>query len=67
MSEKMIVSKPMAKLFMDLCMGESSGHMAMIPNNPVLFAMCKSHNIYDEDDFSRFLRMVANQLGVSDG
>ena len=56
------VSEPMAELFMDQCMGETSGHMAMIPNNPTLYGLCKAHRIKNKEDFARFLSQVASQL-----
>jgi hypothetical protein len=58
----LMVSEPMAELFMTQCMGEVAGHMAMIPNNPTLYGLCKAHRINDKDDFARFLRQVADQL-----
>ena len=56
------VSEPMAELFMDQCMGETPGHMAMIPNNPTLYGLCKAQRIRGKEDFARFLRQVADKL-----
>ena len=56
------VSKAMAILFMEQCMGETTGHMAMIPNNPTLYGLCKAHGIDSEEDFAKFLRQVASHL-----
>ena len=61
-NKKIIVSDAMAILFKDQCMGETSGHMAMIPNNPVLFGICTAHNIKTDKDFSDFLKQVAEKL-----
>jgi len=56
------VSEPVAEYFMDQCMGETSGHMALIPNNAVLFGLCKAHRINSKENFAAFLRDVANEL-----
>ena len=58
------VSEPMAELFMEQCVGETSGHMAMIPNNPTLYGLCKAHRIENKADFALFLRQVADKLTV---
>jgi hypothetical protein len=56
------VSEPVAEYFMEQCMGEVNGHMAAIPNNPVLFGLCKAHRINSKEHFAAFLIDVANQL-----
>ena len=56
------VSEPVAEYFMDQCIGETSGHMAMIPNNPVLAGLCKAHRVESKDDFAKFLIDMAAQL-----
>lgn len=56
------VSEPMAAFFMEQCMGSYNGHMAAIPNNPVLDAVCKAHSVHNKEQFARFLRQVADQL-----
>ena len=56
------VSEPAAEFFMDQCMGESNGHIAMVPNNPVLFGLCKAHRIHDKTQFAAFLLQVADKL-----
>lgn len=56
------VSKAMAELFMNQCMGEYCGHMANVPNNPVLFGLCNAHGINDKSDFAKFLVEVAGKL-----
>ncbi len=60
--DKTKVSKAMANFFMDQCRGETSGHMAMIPNNPTLFGVCMAHEINTCGDFADFLRSVANEI-----
>ena len=37
------MDKTTAKFFYEQCAGTSAGHMAMIPNNPVLFGLIKAH------------------------
>lgn len=56
------VSEPVAEFFMDQCMGESTGHMAMIPNNAVLFGLTSAHRVKSKEDFAKFLIDVAAQL-----
>jgi len=56
------VSLAMAELFCDQCIGESSGHMAMIPNNPTLDAMAKAHGVMNKEQFAEFLRACADWL-----
>ena len=61
MSE-LTVSEPMAKYFYDQCSGMYNGHMAAIPNNPVLYGLMVAHGVNTKEDFARFLRQVADQL-----
>jgi hypothetical protein len=56
------VSEPVATFFMDQCIGETSGHMAMIPNNPVLDGLITAHGVKNKKDFAAFLIDVSNQL-----
>jgi hypothetical protein len=56
------VDTPMAEFFMNLCRGETSGHMAMIPNNPTMYALCQAYEITSKHDFAKFLKMVAVSL-----
>ena len=56
------VSEPVAEFFMDQCMGESAGQMAMAPNNPVLFGLTMAHRVKTKEDFAKFLLDVAAQL-----
>jgi len=56
------VSEAVAEFFMDQCMGETSGHMSMIPNNPVLFGLVSAHRARTKEDFAAFLIDVSNQL-----
>jgi uncharacterized protein YfdQ (DUF2303 family) len=61
----MNVSKEMARLFMNQCVGEHSGHMSMIANNPTLRAMVMCHidgNAISENEFAEFLLKAAEQL-----
>ena len=55
-------SKPMAILFYELCAGETSGHMAMIPNNPTLYGLCRAHGVVTQKDFAEMLKAIANEL-----
>lgn len=58
-----------AELFYEQCAGVTSGHMAHIPNNPVLFSMLSaatgsSATTYacSKVEFSEFLRCAADML-----
>ena len=56
------VNNPTALLFYEQCLGESNGHMAMIPNNPVIQSIATAHGIKTKEDFACFLREVADYL-----
>ena len=56
------VSEPVAEYFMEQCMSEVNGHMGAIPNNAVLFGLCKAHRINSKEDFAAFLVDVAREL-----
>ena len=59
----LMVSEPMAELFMDQCIGSYNGHMSAIPNNAVIDGICRAHRVNNKkEDFARFLRQVADQL-----
>jgi len=60
----MKVSKETAKFFMDQCVGTYSGHMAAIPNNPVLYGLLKCHGIdqHSTHQMAEFLCAVAYEL-----
>ena len=65
----MIVSKSMAKLFYEQCAGTYSGHMADIPNNPMLFGICAAHSetqvsyhSMTRSEFVEFLQETVKQL-----
>lgn len=60
----MDVSEETAKFFVDQCIGTHSGHMAAIPNNPVLFGLLKAHGVesYNTDCMAKFLEKVAAHL-----
>ena len=59
---ELTVSEPVAEFFMQQCVGEHSGHMSMIPNNPVLYGLVQSHRALGRNEFVRFLRQIADQL-----
>ena len=56
------VSEPVADMFYKLCMGTHNGQMAVVPNDPIMFELCRSHRIDNKDAFIRFLRQIADQL-----
>jgi len=56
------VSEAVAEYFYDQCAGMYSGHMAAIPNNPVIYGLIKAHSADQKVDFARFLRQVADKL-----
>ena len=58
-----------ATLFYEQCAGTTAGHMAPIPNNPVLFSMVKakmnnhSHtHAASKNEFAELLREIARTL-----
>lgn len=55
-------SEPTALFFMEQCIGVHNGHMAEIPNNPVLEGLCRTHMVKDKITFALFLKSVAEQL-----
>lgn len=56
------VNESIAKLFYDQCMGSTSGHMANIPNSPILSAICLASGVVNENDFKQFLIDVSEEL-----
>jgi len=56
------VNNPTALLFYDQCLGGSNGHMATIPNSPIMESICAAHGIKTQKDFARFLREAADHL-----
>ncbi len=57
------VSQATAFYFKDICIGEYSGHMAMIPNNPIVQGLVKAHEATKSNaTFADFLRQVADQI-----
>lgn len=56
------VNYPTAKFFYDQCVGNTSGHMAMIPNTPILQSLALAHGVETEEEFAAFLRYVADWL-----
>ena len=62
-------NKAIAEFFYEQCAGSTTGHMAMLPNNPVMFGLIKAHsgkkdNCYasTKTEFSAFLRKIADEL-----
>lgn len=62
-------NKTLAKFFYEQCAGTTSGHMAMVPNNPTLFALISatgdlSDSCYatTQTEFASFLREMAEAL-----
>lgn len=66
-------NKTLARFFYEQCAGSTTGHMAMVPNNPVIFGLikaCSNHsdNSYaaTEMDFAEILRGMADSLDESE-
>lgn len=58
----LMVSQAMAYYFYEQICGQHNGHMAAIPNNPVLYGLVAAHCAERKEDFTRFLRQVADEL-----
>lgn len=59
----MDVSKGVAIYFKEQLVGETSGHMAAIPNNPVLRGLLMAHDASDSDaSLAIFLRECADWI-----
>jgi len=63
------MNKTMALFFYEQCAGTSTGHMAMIPNSPVLFSLIKSRFLRNDNtlacsrtEFAKMLREIADDL-----
>lgn len=63
--------KIMAEFFYEQCAGTTTGHMAMIPNNPVIYGLIKaSSNTHGSDhaasqtEFAAILRKIADDLAT---
>lgn len=58
--------KKLANVFYEMCLGITSGHMANIPNNPILFSIFSaiSENGYQmgKVEFAKTLREFADAL-----
>lgn len=53
----------LAKLFMDQCVGEYSGHMSCIPNNPLFSSIFQAAGYArNKKNFSSILRKMADEL-----
>jgi len=68
-ARRVVISKLLAKFFYEQCAGTTAGHMANIPNNPVLFSLIqgfssghKNINAVEQEDFIKFLRLIADEL-----
>ena len=57
-----MISESVAVFFFEQCHGERPGHLANLPNNPVLRGLLKAHDVNSKKDFVDFLRRVANRL-----
>ena len=62
-------NETLAKFFYDQLAGTTSGHMAAIPNNPVMWGLLQAQsgsrdNLYaiTKADFAEFLRGIADSL-----
>ncbi len=62
-------NKAMAEFFYEQCAGSTSGHMAMLPNNPVVYGLIKAHtgtrdncHAATKTDFAVLLRKMADEL-----
>jgi len=60
--EEVKVNEAIANLFYEQCMGTHSGHMANIPNNPVLMSICVASGVKDVNSFKQFLASVDDHL-----
>lgn len=59
----MEVSKEMARLFKDQCIGSHNGHMSTIPNNPLLYSIFYAISGQGmELNFADALIAIGNQL-----
>jgi hypothetical protein len=57
------MNKEMAEFIYEQMAGEQSGHMAMIPNNPMMFSLLKACGVCDKRDFGQFLFEVSGFFG----
>ena len=59
-----MIDRKMAKFFLDQCVGTTDGHMAAIPNNPVLYSLTAAYLGLrpKEKEFATFLRELADAL-----
>lgn len=56
------VSKAVSVYFYDQICGDTNGHMAAIPNNPVLGGLMAAHGVESRTDFAEFLKQVVDNL-----
>lgn len=64
-NENIKVNESIATLFYEQCMGRYSGHMANIPNNPILDSICKASGVVNKRDFKQFLIELSENLDDS--
>ena len=60
--KQVTISKQSAQFFYEQCRGEYKGHMARIPNNPVLHGFCSAHDANSEVEFANFLDAISKAL-----
>ena len=58
----MNVSREVAAFFSEQCYGTHNGHMAEIPNNPVISGLLMAHGVDRNEYFIEFLRKAADAL-----
>lgn len=64
------MSKELAEFFYDQCCGQHAGHMAMLPNNPVLHSLMRGLGVIspnnvgnnEREKFAEMLRQLAYEL-----
>lgn len=62
MLESTKVSKAAAEFFREQCTGEYGGQEGLVPYNPVILSLVRSHMACGPKDFAQFLRQVADVL-----
>jgi len=70
----MSTHRDLARIFYEQCAGTTPGHMANVPNNPILFSILSavtkpgSKNAYacSKESFSTTLRKIADALDDDD-
>lgn len=67
MNGKIEVSPDMAKFFMEMCIGQYTGHMSAIPHNPLIYGLMNQFSVVNgqyghKEQFVKFLRGCADAL-----